>query len=200
MILAASDPTAVETLADAVRAGRPVVMPTDTVYGLAALATDSAAIDALFELKNRPAERAIAVLVADTAQAATIAHTTRDERLLMDRFWPGALTVVVHRRTEVLAIGPADGTIGLRSPDDQFALALLRAVGPLATTSANLSGEPTPTHAATAVASLTGEVQWAVDGGVRSGSASTVVRIGPDGPEILRAGPIGEAEISSALA
>lgn len=200
MILAASDPTAVETLADAVRAGRPVVMPTDTVYGLAALAADSAAIDALFELKNRPAERAIAVLVADTAQAATIAHTTRDERLLMDRFWPGALTVVVHRRTEVLAIGPADGTIGLRSPDDQFALALLRAVGPLATTSANLSGEPTPTHAATAVASLTGEVQWAVDGGVRSGSASTVVRIGPDGPEILRAGPIGEAEISSALA
>lgn len=198
-MLDSSDPAAVEAVAEALRAGRPVVMPTDTVYGLAAIATDPAAIDELFELKNRPAERAIAVLVADTEQAASIAHTTREERVLMDRFWPGALTLVVHRREDVLGIGAVDGTVGLRSPDDPFALAVLHAVGPLATTSANLSGEPTPTDAAAAVAALAGDVHCAVDGGPRSGSASTVARIGPDGLEIFRAGPISESDIRAVL-
>lgn len=199
MTLKSSDPTAVDVVADAIRKGQPAIIPTDTVYGLAAIATEPTAIDALFELKNRPAERSIAVLVADADQAGMIATVTAGERTLMDAFWPGALTIVVHKRPEVHGIGAADGTVGLRSPDDEFALALLRAVGPLATTSANLSGEPTPIDGFAAQKSLAGEVEWVVDGGPRSGAPSTVMRLGPDGPEILRPGPVTERQIRAAL-
>ena len=180
----------------------PIIVPTDTVYGVAAIATDAAGVDALFELKARPADRSIAVLVADADQMATLAEVGDAERRLMAAFWPGGLTIVVTRRPEITGIGAEDGTVGVRCPDEEFVRELAQRVGPLATTSANLSGQPTPSDAAEASASLTAPVAVVIDGGTRSGSASTVARVvdvdGRPTVEVLRPGPISADELQQA--
>lgn len=185
-----TDDEGLAAAADVLRNGGVVVFPTDTVYGLAALAAESAAIDRLFELKDRPAERSIAVLIADVDQANELAALTDTDRELMGRHWPGALTVVVHRRPEVDWIGAADGTVGVRCPDQDFVRALATAVGPLATTSANRSGEPTEVVADAAAASLVGQPDLVVDGGLCAGVASTVVRRDGDAWTVLRQGSL----------
>ena len=125
--------------------GEPVAVPTDTVYGLAADAANARAVRELFELKERPEDRGIAVLVADLAAAETLVELTWQARRLAQRCWPGPLTIVAARMPEApphLGIGD---TIGVRLPDDE----ILRAIagsGPLAVTSANLHAGSTPTH------------------------------------------------------
>ena len=144
---------------EAIKAGEPVVLPTDTVYGLAVRAGDPDALDRVFALKRRPAERSIAVLVGDVDQAAELALINKYERRIADRCWPGALTLVLNRLETVdPSIGREDGTVGVRCPDNAFVRMLALAAGPLATTSANISGEPTPVVANEAAAALDGTV------------------------------------------
>jgi len=170
----------------AIQAGEPVVLPTDTVYGLAVRAGDPVALDKIFQLKRRPAERSIAVLVADVDQAAEFAHLNRHERTIASHCWPGALTLVLNRiETADASIGRDDGTVGVRCPDNAFVRMLALAVGPLATTSANLSGEPTPIHAAEAAGALDGMISVTIDGGECQGQASTVARIDHDGDVLI---------------
>lgn len=172
---------ALEAAIGALRVGQPVIVPTDTVYGLAVRAGDADAIDQVFVLKRRPADRSIAVLVGDVDQASELATLNDVERRLVARCWPGALTLVLTRRLEVdPSIGRDDGTVGLRCPDNAFVRRLALAVGPLATTSANRSGDPTPTTAAAAAASLDGPVAVVVDGGPLEAAASTVARVEAD--------------------
>ena len=187
---------------EAVLSGQPVVVPTDTVYGLAVRAGDGPAIDQIFALKQRPAERAIAILVSGIAQASELANITPSERLLAEAFWPGALTLVVERRADAdPTIGRPDGTVGLRCPANPFVRELADAVGPLATTSANLSGQTTPPEALDAAEQLDGEVQVVIDGGTVGGDASTVARVQPDGSIVIfREGPIALAEMTEVLA
>lgn len=182
---------------DAITAGLPVVLPTDTVYGLAVRAGDQPAVDRLFELKRRPVERAIAVLVGDATQAGEIAHLNRFERRVVAACWPGALTLVLNRLASAdPSIGRADGTVGVRCPNNSFVRMLALAVGPLATTSANLSGEPTPVEATAAAAALDGDVSVTIDGGPCEGSASTVARVDHDGDiMILRAGAYTQTDL-----
>ena len=171
----------------ALRRGAIVVIPTDTVYGLAARADDADAMVRLFALKGRDAAKSIAVLVGDLAQARTLT-THRLDRFAP--FWPGPLTVVVPRSVDsVLHIGADESTVGIRCPDDAFVRRLALEVGPIAASSANESGAATPVTAGE-IASLFPTVSLVVDGGPRPGVASTVIDATVDPPVVLRAGAL----------
>jgi len=171
----------------ALRRGAVVVIPTDTVYGIAARADDADAMARLFALKGRDAGKSIAVLVADLGQARSLT-THRLDRFAP--FWPGPLTVVVPRAADaVLHIGTDDSTVGIRCPDDAFVRRLALEVGPIAATSANESGAPTPATASE-IAAIFPSIALVVDGGPRHGVASTVVDATVDPPVVLRAGAL----------
>ena len=189
-VLPVTDPTVVDRVTAALHAGRAVVLPTDTVYGLAALPAHQ---DELLRLKGRPADVPIAVLVADVTQAEVAAGLplTPLAATLAAAFWPGPLTLVVPSL--------AGSTLGVRCPDHDLVRAVAAAVGPIATTSANRHGEPTPTTAVEAATSLVGDVALVVDGGTLASAASTVVDAVGDQPVILREGSIGSAEVAAAV-
>lgn len=217
-ILDAADPEAIELAAAALERGLVVAVPTDTVYGIAARIDRPEGIGRLFDLKGRRRDVAIAVLVRDAGQAAAMGLTSPAARRLAEAFWPGPLTIVVARpagpggaKEPVAAIGGDGRTVGIRVPDHPALLALLGATGPLATTSANRSGSPTPATAG-GVASIFGAgVAVYLDGGpapggppstvVRDdGGTLTVLRQGPIGPEALRAAGQGPEETGSRFA
>lgn len=187
--------SAVAAAIAALRAGEPVGVPTDTVYGLAADAADTDAIQRLFDLKDRPADRSIAVLVADLAAAETLVEFTPEARRLADHFWPGPLTIVAARMPDAPPHLGTGATIGVRVPDDD----IMRAIagpGPLAVTSANLHAGPTPSTAQ-GVAELFPTLRLIVDGGPRPGASSTVVDMTGSAPVVLREGPISLASVSA---
>lgn len=148
LLLDADDPSAVARVAAALRSGQVAAIPTDTVYGLAAALDRPHAIARLYGLKSRPREKAIPVLLADAAELEKIAAAVPlGARALIDRFWPGALTVVVPALPalpdEVTSDAAGVRTVAVRVPDHQVARDVLAAVGgALAVTSANRSGEP----------------------------------------------------------
>ena len=173
----------------ALREGEPVAVPTDTVYGLAADAADADAVHRLFELKGRPAERRIAVLVADQSSAESLVLLTPQARRLAQCYWPGPLTLVADRAPGAPSHLGGDATIGVRVPDDEVVRAIAASHGPLAVTSANLHGAPTPSTAA-GVAELFPTLSLAIDAGPRPGASSTVVDVTGTTPVVLREGPI----------
>ena len=189
--------------ADLLRAGRIVAVPTDTVYGIAAWLRLPDAIERLFAAKRRPPEKAVAVLLADVAQAWTLGIETPAARVLGDRFWPGGLTLVLPVRPDavlptVLAAGTP--TIGVRVPDHPAPRALALELGPLPTTSANLSGEPDARDAREIAERLGDALALVLDGGpIRGGPASTVVDCSVDLPVIRRLGAIPSGSIAEAL-
>ena len=178
---------AFELALDALRRGGVVVLPTETVYGLVARAGDRGAIERLFVLKNRPDSKTISVLVGDLEQARAL---TPDDLDACAPWWPGPLTAVVRRRADAeLYLGADATTIGLRCPDHPFVRRLALDLGPLAATSANRTGEPTPASAAE-VALVFPDVALVVDDGPRDGLPSTVIDLTTSPPTVLRAGPI----------
>ena len=190
---AAARSSAIAAAIDALRRGECVGVPTDTVYGLAADAAAPDAIEQLFELKQRPPDRSIAVLVADLHAAETLVDLTPQARRVAQRFWPGPLTIVAARRPGTPPHLGTGSTIGVRLPDDTI-MQSIAAPGPLAVTSANLHGEPTPATAQ-AVGELFPTLGLVIDGGPRPGASSTVVDMTGDRPVVLREGPITLAAI-----
>jgi L-threonylcarbamoyladenylate synthase len=188
---------------DALRAGEIVALPTDTVYGIAVALDTPGGIEALFAAKDRPPERGIALLIADAAQAATIAQWPATAAVLAAAYWPGGLTLVVPQRDDVAwppALTGGAPTIGLRVPDHDTPRALAAAVGPLPTTSANRSGLPEAPDAAAILEQLGDAVGLVLDGGpARGGLASTVVDCTVDPPRVLREGAIPAGAIAAAL-
>ena len=177
-----------------------MVLPTDTVYGVAALPTLPGATARLFELKGRAGDQPLAVLVADAQQARDLvdpALLSDDVERWMGTLWPGSLTLVMPRSAAatVMELGHPASTIGVRCPDSSFVCDLAEVVGPIATTSANLHGEPTPITALAAGESLSGQVDLVVDGGPAGSVPSTVVEVGRDGWRVLRVGSITEADL-----
>lgn len=197
--LAAGFNEAVEDTAAELSSGGIVVIPTDTVYGLAAVAADSEAVDEIFEAKQRPSDRHVAVLVADMDQARLMAFVDAAATALAHRFWPGPLTMVMPRTAAAPAAAGDLATIGVRCPADHFVTEVCRRVGPLATTSANVHGVDAATSA-TMAASMLPDVALIIDGGQRDAGVSTVVDMCGPQPIVLRNGPIGEPAISAALA
>jgi L-threonylcarbamoyladenylate synthase len=178
-------PDAVDRTAECLSAGGLVVLPTDTVYGLAVLGD----LDQLYAAKQRPSHVPIAVLVADERQVEAFAVVDDRARRLMAEHWPGALTLVLSRKGDA-STGDASSTIGVRCPDDAFLRSLASRVGPISTTSANVHGQPTPELASEVLEQLGDVVDLVVDGGRRAGVASTVADL--TGPElrVLRQGPV----------
>ncbi len=187
----------VEIAATELEAGGVVVVPTDTVYGVAAHLGRPDGLDRLFTLKGRDRSKALAVLVADAAQAWSLLCPTafdRDETevvgSMMALGWPGALTLVGPRSEHLRAvdIGGDASTIGVRVPRSPVVRAIADRVGPIATTSANRSGDPTPTDATTAAHGLGPEVAVVIDGGPGGTVPSTVVDVTDRPLRVLRTG------------
>lgn len=192
-LVGVADPSALDQAVAVLGSGGTVVLPTDTVYGLAALPSVDGATQALFDLKGRSGDHPLAVLVADLDQALDL--VSFDEPSVgrwMAELWPGPLTIVLRRSAVAsgLALGGGPTTIGIRCPDHSFVRELAAEVGPVATTSANRTGEPTPIDAGAAAASLVGAVDLVVDGGPAGTLASTVVDASGDEWSILREGAI----------
>lgn len=195
--------TTVDDVVEALEAGLPVVVPTDTVYGVAVDPARPGATDRLFVIKQRPTEAALPVLAADVGDAFALAgDLPPSARVLAERFWPGGLTLVVPRRPGLgYDLGGLDDTtIGLRVPDHDVVRAIARRVGPLAATSANRHGRPTPETAAEVAAELGGLVTVVLDGGRCAGAPSTVVACTAEGVTVLREGRIPAAKVQRALA
>ncbi len=194
------DAALTEALA-ALAAGFPIGIPTDTVYGLAVDPFIPGAADRIFAAKQRPRDVDLPVLVAGIEQALSLATAVPEvARVLMDRFWPGPLTLVVPRRPDLNAdLGDDDATIGLRCPDHPVPLALAAKLGPLATTSANLHGQPTSTTAQHVAEVFGDAVPLVLDGGTCAGSPSTVADCTGVEPKLLREGRVPWSEVQATI-
>jgi L-threonylcarbamoyladenylate synthase len=200
------DDQAIAEAAQLILAGEPVAMPTETVYGLAADATDPQAVARIYEAKGRPSFNPLIVHVANLAAAERIGVFTNEAKALAERHWPGPLTLVVQLREDaVIASLLTAGlpTIALRVPAHPAMQALLHATGrPLAAPSANASGSISPTRAEHVLASLGGRIALIVDAGpTERGLESTIVAATGGPLRLLRRGPIEvEAEASQGSA
>ncbi|MFA9403467.1 MAG: L-threonylcarbamoyladenylate synthase [Anaerolineales bacterium] len=188
---------AIEVLAQ----GDLVAFPTDTVYGLGADAFNDQAVRKLYLAKGRSQEKAIPVLVANLEQFVDIVdRTTFQAMRLVEKFWPGPLTIVLRQASDLADAISAYGTVGVRIPDHPVAQELIHAAGPLAVTSANRSGDTEACTAEEIETNMGAQVDLIVDGGrTPGGQPSTVVDCTQDPPRILRVGPISEEEIRSVL-
>ncbi len=196
---AAGRAAAIEVL----RAGGIVALPTDTVYGIAVALDTPGGVEALFAAKQRPPDKGIMLLLADAAQAPAIGQWPVSAAALAEALWPGGLTLIVPQRPDVslpAALTGGAATIGLRVPDHDAPRTLAAAVGPLPTTSANVSGLPEAATAAEILDQLGDAVALVVDGGpAHGGPASTVLDCTAEPPRILRIGAISRAEVEWVL-
>ncbi|MCY7342471.1 MAG: threonylcarbamoyl-AMP synthase [Pseudonocardia sp.] len=188
--------------ARAVRAERLVVLPTDTVYGLGCDAFSGAAVKGLLAAKNRGPDMPVSVLVGSWSTIdGLVLGVPNAARELIEAFWPGGLSLVLpHAPSLSWDLGSSRGTVMLRMPLHPVALELLRDVGPMAVSSANISGSPPATTVAGAESQLGDSVAAYLDGG-ESGEpvASTIVDLTGDEPRILREGAVTTAEVTEVL-
>ena len=193
---------AIAAASAAIKSGRLVVMPTDTVYGLAADAFDSQAVSALLAAKGRGRDMPVGVLVGSWHTIDGLVYYVPDSaRELIRAFWPGALSLVVQQAPSLRwDLGDARGTVMLRMPLQPVALELLRETGPLAVSSANVSGQPPATTAEEAQRQLGGLVDVYLDGGTSAQqAASTIVDLTGGAPRMLREGPVSAAAVAEVL-
>ncbi len=184
-----------------IRAGEPVAVPTETVYGLAADATSEAAVARIYAAKGRPSFNPLIVHVKHLADAELLGIFSQEGRALADAFWPGAVTLVVPVRADsglAAAVTAGLPTVALRCPAHPVMQAVLAAAGrPLAAPSANASGSISPTRAGHVLASLGGRIPMILDGGpTERGLESTIVAVEEGAVRLLRPGPIGFDDIA----
>lgn len=179
------------------RKGGVIAIPTDTVYGLAASAFNEAAIARLYRIKERDTKKSIAVLLGDPSQAREIAGSfPQKAEILAKAFWPGGLTLIVSKKQSLPPNISSNEKIGIRIPDHSFIRELIRQTGPLATTSANLSGQPAANIVDDFFPLLGDRLDMTIDDGqVKGGVASTVVDCTVEPLQILREGAISKEEI-----
>ncbi|MGY1720835.1 L-threonylcarbamoyladenylate synthase [Blastococcus sp. SYSU DS0552] len=192
-----SDPEAraagLDAAAAAISRGELVLLPTDTVYGVAADAFAPAAVTRLLAAKNRGRAMPVPVLVGEASTlAGLVLQTPAVATRLAQEFWPGGLTLVLeHAPSLAWDLGDAQGTVAVRLPDDELTRDLLRRTGPLAVSSANRSGRPAATSAEEAVQQLGEHAAVVLDGGPRdSSAASTIVDCTGPAPRVLRVGAV----------
>jgi L-threonylcarbamoyladenylate synthase len=186
----------------AVQRGQLIVIPTDTVYGVAADAFDADAVSALLAAKGRGREMPPPVLVSTATTLDALAADVPDyARALIEKFWPGPLTVVCTQQQSLRwDLGDSRGTVAVRMPDHGVALELLERTGPLAVSSANLTGRPAATDADQAEDMLGEHVALIVDAGPTPGSeASTIVDVTASPGRILRRGALSVDELNAVL-
>ena len=197
------DAKVIRAAADALRRGELVIFPTETVYGLAADATNDEAVKRVFDAKGRLDSEPLPVQVARVDDLLQVATFVPDNaRRLADLYWPGPLTLVMQKNPGIsdLVTGGRE-TVGVRIPAHPVALALIKALGsPIVATSANVSGNNPPMNAVDAINEVGNDVTVVLDAGEsRLGVASTIVDVSTMPPRILRRGTIGEKEIRDVL-
>ena len=171
------------------KSGGVVIFPTETVYGIGVLASNENAIRKLFEIKNRSLDKPLQILIADIAQVDLFAAEISDKaKELIKKYWPGPLTLVFKKKPDISDLITASGnTVGLRMPADKNILKLIKMTGPLAASSANISGKSDPKLAE----EVKIEADLLLDGGkCKMGQPSTVIDVSVDPPLILREGSI----------
>jgi len=198
-----ADPVSITEAVHVLALGGIVAFPTDTVYGIGADVRRPEAIEALYEAKRRPLGRAIPLLLAQAGDLRRVAQGIPDSAWrLAKRFWPGALTLVVHAAPSLPAILTAGGsTVAVRVPDHPVVRALIEGLGaPLAGTSANISGRLSPVTAHDVLAQLGGRIGLLLDGGpCAGGRSSTVVDLTVRPLRILRRGPVSADQIQAVV-
>lgn len=187
-----SDDADIERAAEAIRDGDLVVYPTETVYGLGADALNDEAVERVFEAKRRSRDDPVSLAVPDVESALQYVRATDREERFMREFFPGPVTVVCEKREAVPdALTGGRDRVGVRIPDHDLALALLRVVAPVTATSANVSGRPSATHLADLDPEIRAAAAVVLDGGETGGTGSTVVNV--ESGEIHRRGPNADA-------
>ena len=196
-ILSTQNPLALARALEILRSGGLVAFPTDTVYGVGALVFNGPAVESIYAAKDRPVEKAIPVLIGDVDDLAKVSAAVPEIALkLAARFWPGPLTLVVPKHPKLPEAVSATETVGVRLPNHPVARGLLRLAGPMAVTSANLTGQPSPSTADEVFAQLGGRIALILDGGKTPGGVpSTIVDCVGVEPQVLREGPISWKEI-----
>jgi L-threonylcarbamoyladenylate synthase len=200
-LLHLSDPHVLELSIASLKNGDLIAFPTDTVYGLACEAFNSTAIEKIYEVKGRNALKALPVFIGSMPQLDLVScNPGLQATRLAEKFWPGALTLVVARSPQLPANLSPTATVGVRMPDHPFVLAILQACGPLAATSANLSGQGNPLSARDVMQHLGGSIPLIIDGGPSSADVpSTVVDCTLSEIKVLRQGAISQAALEKAL-
>jgi len=201
-ILPADNENAIPRALETLKRGGLVAFPTDTVYGVGALAFDATAVEGIYTAKDRPVEKAIPILLGGPEDLDKVtAEIPPMAAKLAARFWPGPLTLVVPKHPNLPEVVSAVPTVGIRVPDHPVARALLRAAGPMAVTSANISGQDSPKTARDVSRQLNGRIPLVLDGGETPGGVpSTVVNCLGSEPVILREGPVTLKDIQVVLA
>lgn len=186
---------------DIVNAGGVIAIPTDTVYGIGTCAFDQKAVSRLYLVKERSQNIPIPILIADMDQLRLVVSEVLPIALrLAVSFWPGPLTMVLPKEKGIAPSISATGTVGIRMPDHAFVRELIRRTGPMAVTSANISGSPSLTRARDVFEALDGKIDLVVDGGVAPGGIpSTVVDCSLTRPVILREGPLSQEDIAAVI-
>ena len=200
-ILSADHHEAIPRALEVLHQGGLVAFPTDTVYGLGSLAFDGKAVESIYIAKDRPIEKAIPVLIGDDDDLENVSNgVTEVVRRLATQFWPGPLTIIVPKVPALPEAVSATNTVGVRIPDHPVARALLRSTGPLAVTSANISGQPSPSTAQDVFEQLGGRIELIIDGGTTPGGVpSTLVDSTGSEIKVLREGPISLKQILSVI-
>lgn len=200
-VLLASSPTVIPRALEILKDGGLIAFPTDTVYGVGALAFDGKAVESIYAAKDRPVEKAIPILISYATDLEKVGVDIPDSaRKLAARFWPGPLTILVPKRVDLPEAVSATDTVGVRVPDHVVARALLGAAGPMAVTSANISGAQSPVTAQEVYNQLGGRIALIIDGGRTPGGVpSTLVDCTTPELKLLRQGPISLEELHSVL-
>jgi len=201
IIASAGSPDTIQQALSILQSGGLVAFPTDTVYGVGALAFDGKAVESIYIAKDRPIEKAIPVLIADAVDMEKVGmNIPALAHQLAARFFPGPLTVIIPKQPTLPESVSATDTVGVRVPNHEVARALLRAAGPMTVTSANISGQPSPSTAQEVFAQLGGRIDMIIDGGTTPGGVpSALVDCTGDEMKILREGPISLEEIKRKL-
>jgi L-threonylcarbamoyladenylate synthase len=198
------DKSAIRYAAEFIKRGQVIGVPTDTFYGLAADPFNLAAVEEIYRVKGRPENRALPILVNSVKQAAMLARDLPPSfYILAQRFWPGALTIVVDAAHSLpLKVTANKGRVALRWPNSAVACAIIEQLeAPITGTSANLSGSASCSNAQELVKQLGERLPLILDSGdTGANSSSTIVTLNGDGWKIVREGQIPEAEIKKALA
>ena len=200
-VLSASSPNAILSALEVLLSGGLVAFPTDTVYGVGSLVFHQQVIESIYIAKDRPMEKAIPVLIGANEDLSKVAQEIPIFAMrLIARFWPGPLTVLVPKKLTLPEAISATPTVGVRVPNHDLARALLRLAGPMAVTSANISGQPSPTTAQQVLAQLNGRIAMIIDGGETPGGIpSTLVDCTGAEIQILREGPISKEQLLNAI-
>lgn len=190
----------IEQICEVIQNGGIVAFPTETVYGLGIRFNDQEALEHLMEAKNRDYSKAITLMVAHPQDILQYAYVSDKAQKIIKQFMPGMITLIFKKKESVEdMMTNGKTTIGIRIPDSEFVLSLLKKVGPMLVTSANLSHHQNTTSTKEVLQQLDGRIDMIVDGKTSDNIASTVVDVSQDEIKILRAGKITKEQIEEAI-